>query len=96
MAKSSGKTPRAKSADVETLDVPAELLELLDSLGPDAECSDGLTTQEWRAKLGIGMGKMRRLLRAGIEAGIIAHGQRPITYINGTKARVDVYRVIDR
>ena len=80
------------------MDVPVKsegLVEFLASIqGPDTERDGYMTTEEIRCALGVSEKKVRSMLRALIDKGVIVHGHVYVCSIDGRVMRSNGYRLV--
>ena len=55
---------------------------------------EGLTTEEWRAELGLGQGRMRKLLKIGLEQGIFVMGTASRVTFDGKRYPAKVFKYV--
>lgn len=74
----------------------AELTKIFAEAKKEGNGDKGLTTNELSAKLGVGRGKVHRMLHLAIEQGHIRVGRRTMTSISGAIYHAVVYCPVDK
>lgn len=93
MAISHRRATGAKSEDTSRLSVGIDIQGVLEELIANANDGSGKTSAEWSQEWGVGDTKVRRLLKAGLDAGRIVRGTRMVETIAGARKPVPVYSV---
>ena len=72
----------------------AQLLGQLQQLLEPEIDGDGLTANEWAKRWGVGVHRARRLLRAGIDEGLLELNHAPRRRIDGMLTSTPIYCVL--